>query len=45
LLRIGQLVRSQSGGAASFLSVITADGFARRRPAGIYTIPITCLGA
>ena len=44
LLRIGQLVRSQSGGAASFLAVITADGFARRRPDGIYAIPITCLG-
>ncbi len=43
LTRIGQLVRSQHGGEASFLAVVTANGFARRRPDGVYTVPITCL--
>jgi predicted AAA+ superfamily ATPase len=43
LLRIGTLVNSQHGGPAAFLVVVTATGFARRRPDGVYTVPITCL--
>jgi predicted AAA+ superfamily ATPase len=44
LLRLDQLVRSQPGGRASFLAVVTAGGFARRRSDGIYTVPIGLLG-
>jgi len=44
LLRLGRLVRSQSAGAPSFLAVITTTGFARRRPDGVYCVPIGSLG-
>jgi predicted AAA+ superfamily ATPase len=42
--RIGSLVRSQHGGEASFLAVITGAGFARRRADGVLTVPIGLLG-
>ena len=40
---VQRLVHSQHGGPASFLMIVTSDGIARRRPDGIYTVPITCL--
>jgi predicted AAA+ superfamily ATPase len=44
LQKINEVVRSQHGGQASFLAVLTADGRGYRRPDGIYLIPIGCLG-
>jgi len=44
LRQIASVVRSQHGGPASFLMVITATGFARRRNDGVYSVPISCLG-
>jgi predicted AAA+ superfamily ATPase len=43
LHKINKLVRSQHGGPASFLAVLTAGGTGYRRPDGIYLIPIGCL--
>jgi predicted AAA+ superfamily ATPase len=43
LLKIQKEVRSQHGGEASFLAIITSGGMAYRRVDGIYVIPITCL--
>ncbi|MDR1806622.1 MAG: DUF4143 domain-containing protein [Propionibacteriaceae bacterium] len=44
LLRLQGAVRSQHAGPASFLLVLTADGYAYRRPDGVYSVPISCLG-
>jgi len=44
LLKLSRLVRSQHGGPATFLAVVTATGVAYRRPDGVYVLPITCLG-
>ena len=43
LLAVKRLVRSQHGGPASFLMILTSSGIARRRPDGVYVVPITCL--
>jgi len=43
LLRVKRLVRSQHGGEASFLMILTSSGIARRRPDGVYVVPIACL--
>ena len=43
LLKIGQEVRSQHGGAPSFLMVLTNDEMAYRDHDGIYWVPIGCL--
>jgi len=43
LLDIKRLVRSQHGGEASFLMVVTANGIAHRRADGVCVVPITCL--
>ncbi|MCL2467209.1 MAG: DUF4143 domain-containing protein [Micrococcales bacterium] len=43
LLTVNRLVRSQHGGPPAFLAVVTATGFAYRRPDGVYVLPITCL--
>ncbi|MDR0285710.1 MAG: DUF4143 domain-containing protein, partial [Propionibacteriaceae bacterium] len=45
LLRVRHLVHSQHNGEASFLAVITPSGIARRRPDGVYVVPITTLTA
>ena len=44
LLKLGTLVRSQHGGPPTFLAVVTATGYARRRPDGVYVIPVGTLG-
>ncbi len=44
LKRIEAAVTSQHGGAAAFLLIVTADGYAYRRPDGVYSVPISCLG-
>ena len=43
LLKLQREVRSQHGGAASFLAIITAVGMAYRRNDGIYMVPLACL--
>ncbi|MDR1184818.1 MAG: DUF4143 domain-containing protein [Coriobacteriales bacterium] len=43
LQKINEVVRSQHGGPASFLAVLTAGGVGYRRSDGIYLIPIGCL--
>ena len=43
LHKMKSLVRSQHGGEATFLAIITSDGYARRRPDGIYVVPLSCL--
>jgi predicted AAA+ superfamily ATPase len=43
LMQIRDKVKSQHGGAAAFLMVITAKGYAYRRNDGIYVVPIGCL--
>jgi predicted AAA+ superfamily ATPase len=43
LLKIRDSVKSQHGGEASFLMVVTADGIGYRRDDGVYSIPISCL--
>ena len=43
LLAVKRLVRSQHGGPASFLMILTSSGIARCRPDGVYVVPITCL--
>ena len=43
LLKIQQEVRSQHGGEAQFLMVISTGGYAYRRSDGVYLVPIECL--
>jgi predicted AAA+ superfamily ATPase len=45
LVKAKNLVRSQHGGEASFLAIVTATGHAYRRNDGVYCAPITTLGA
>jgi predicted AAA+ superfamily ATPase len=43
LLKIAREVRSQHGGAASFLIILTAGEIAYKREDGVYVVPIGCL--
>jgi predicted AAA+ superfamily ATPase len=44
LLKVYRNVRSQHGGEASFLMVVTSHGIGYRRDDGVYVVPIGCLG-
>jgi hypothetical protein len=43
LTKIRQNVRSQHGGVASFLLVLTNGGYAYRDENGVFVVPIGCL--
>ncbi|MDR2487560.1 MAG: DUF4143 domain-containing protein [Clostridiales Family XIII bacterium] len=43
LQRIADKVRSQHGGRASFLLIVTAGGYAYRRKDGVNVVPVGCL--
>jgi predicted AAA+ superfamily ATPase len=43
LLKIRHEVKSQHGGEAAFLMVVTAQGMGYRRSDGVYSVPIGCL--
>jgi predicted AAA+ superfamily ATPase len=44
LSKLRDVVASQHGGPASFLLILTSDGYAYQRSDGIYSVPIGCLG-
>ncbi|MDR3225689.1 MAG: hypothetical protein LBT52_05270 [Clostridiales Family XIII bacterium] len=43
LLKIKELVRSQHGGEATFLMVLTSESIGYQRDDGVYIVPVGCL--